>query len=188
MLTNMPASPVLGDVFKRFPKGIEPLLAYHDVILRGPSPLSAAERELIAAFVSGLNACGFCYGAHTAIAEALGVDEAVFTVLMNDGIDHAPIDEKLKPVLRYVKILTQSPNKIRPSDSQAMRDVGWDDEAIHDAAVVCALFNFMNRLIEGTGITTNADIQAEQKKRQSSGADISDTPYMDYGRSLGLVD
>jgi len=188
MLTNMPENPVLGDVFKRFPKGIEPLLAYHDVILRGPSPLTAAERELIAAFVSGLNACGFCYGAHTAIAEALGIDENVFTVLMDEGIDNAPIDEKFKPVLRYVEILTKSPSSIRPSDSQAVRDAGWNDEAIHDAAVVCALFNFMNRLIEGTGITTNADIQAEQKNRQSSGADVSNTPYMDYGRSLGLVD
>ena len=188
MLTNMPESPVLGDVLKRFPKGIKPLMEYHDVVLRGPSPFTPAERELIAAYVSGLNACGFCFGAHTTIAEALGVDAEVFTGLMNDGIDNAPVDERIKPVLRYVEILTKSPSQIRPAHSQAMRDAGWDDEAVHDAAVVCALFNFMNRLIEGTGITSNEEIRAAQKQRQSGGADSSETPYVDYGRSLGLID
>ena len=188
MLTNMPESPVLGDVLKRFPKGIKPLLEYHDVILRGPSPFTPAERELIAAYVSGLNACSFCFGAHTTIAEALGIQPEVFTALMNEGVDNAPVDEHFKPVLRYVEILTRSPSKVRPADSKAMRDAGWDDEAVHDAAIVCALFNFMNRLIEGTGITTNDEVRAAQRERQSSGAVQSDTPYMDYGRSLGLVD
>lgn len=47
---------------------------YHKILMREPSPFSIAERELIAAFVSGLNACSFCYGEHTAVAEALGVE------------------------------------------------------------------------------------------------------------------
>jgi hypothetical protein len=29
---------------------------------------------------------------------------------------------------------------------------GWDERALHDAVSVCALFNFMNRLVEGLGI------------------------------------
>jgi AhpD family alkylhydroperoxidase len=32
-----------------------------------------AERELIAAYVAGLNACGYCHGIHIAVAEAFGI-------------------------------------------------------------------------------------------------------------------
>src|SRR5580704_3318257 len=41
------------------------------VLLRGPSPLSPAERELIAAYVSHRNHCMFCMSSHAAAARAL---------------------------------------------------------------------------------------------------------------------
>ena len=34
---------------------------------------------------------------------------------------------------------------------------GWDEKALHDAVSVCALFNFMNRYVEGLGIKAGAD-------------------------------
>ena len=37
-------------------------------VMRGPSEWSAAERELLAAFVSRLNECPFCVGVHREIA------------------------------------------------------------------------------------------------------------------------
>ena len=73
--------PHLADVFRSFPDGVPALLEYHDVVLRGPSPLSVAERELIAAYVSGLNQCAFCNGSHRIIAEAAGVQPEVFDAL-----------------------------------------------------------------------------------------------------------
>ena len=70
-LPSLPGDAVLLDVFRAYPDTARPLLDYHQVLLRGPSPLSVAERELIAAFMSGLNACGYCHGVHTATAQAL---------------------------------------------------------------------------------------------------------------------
>jgi AhpD family alkylhydroperoxidase len=67
---SLPTPTGLEDVFKEYPAGLFPLLELHDVILREDSPLTVAERELIAAFVSGINGCQFCYGSHRAIAEA----------------------------------------------------------------------------------------------------------------------
>ncbi len=67
-LPSLPDDAVLLDVFRAFPQTARPLLEYHQALLRGPSPLSVAERELIAAFVSGLNACRYCHGVHTATA------------------------------------------------------------------------------------------------------------------------
>ena len=51
---------VLLAVFRAYPDTARPLLDYHQALLRGRSPLSVAERELIAAYVSGLNACRYC--------------------------------------------------------------------------------------------------------------------------------
>lgn len=48
----------LLDILRAYPDAARPLLDYHEVLLRGPSPLSVAEREVIAAYVSALNSCG----------------------------------------------------------------------------------------------------------------------------------
>jgi alkylhydroperoxidase family enzyme len=42
-----------------------------EVLLRGESPLSEAERELIAAYVSHLNNCIFCRNSHASAAKCL---------------------------------------------------------------------------------------------------------------------
>jgi len=56
-LQSLPVVVVLLDVFRAYPETARPLLDYHRALMRGPSPLSVADRELIAAYVSGLNAC-----------------------------------------------------------------------------------------------------------------------------------
>jgi hypothetical protein len=48
-LRSLPDQAVLRDVFAAFPQTSRPLLDYHQALLRGLSPLSIAERELIAA-------------------------------------------------------------------------------------------------------------------------------------------
>lgn len=181
-IPSLGAHPHLGDVFKTFPETVRPLLEYHDLLLRGPSPLSVAERELIAAYVSGLNACDFCFGAHQVIAEAAGVDAAVFQLLLED-IDAAPVREVLKPIFHYVKTLTLSPARASDAQAQAIRDAGWDDRAIHDAVAVCALFNLMNRLVEGMGVESSEAVRANQRARNR---EITDTQYRDFGRMLGI--
>ncbi len=54
LFPSLSENPHLADVFKKFPEHVRPLLEYHDLLLRGDSPLTIAERELIAAYVSGL--------------------------------------------------------------------------------------------------------------------------------------
>ncbi|CAN0599390.1 unnamed protein product, partial [Laminaria digitata] len=65
-------------------------------IMRGDSPLTLAERETIAAYVSGLNACGYCFGAHKAVATEHGMDPAILEAMVED-VDTAPVPHKLKP-------------------------------------------------------------------------------------------
>ncbi len=141
----------MRDIALHRPETYKHLGRFAQAVLRGPSPLTAAERELIAAYVSALNACRFCHGSHAATAAALGADPATIEALIED-IDAAPVDERLKPIFRYVKKLTEVPARMVEADARAVFDAGWNEDALHDAIVVCALFNSYNRIVEGHGV------------------------------------
>lgn len=182
---SLPPQPVLGDVFKRFPSGATALLQYHDVVLRGPSPLTVGERELIAAYVSGLNACSYCHGAHQVIAEIHGIDPAILDDLFDDPAGSS-VDARLLPILAYVRKLTMTPSRMVDADAAAVFDAGWSEEALFHAISICALFNFMNRIVEGCGVQTSDRVRAEQRARH---LELKDDPhtYASFGRRIGLT-
>ena len=167
-LKSLPPDAVLLNVFKSFPATARPLIEYHEVLLRGASPLTIAERELIAGYVSGLNACDYCHGVHAATAREFGIPEGLMVKLF-ESVDEAPIDEKMKPILRYVRKLTLSPSKMTRADAEAVFAAGWNDQALHDAVSTCALFNFMNRFVEGHGIKAGPEYFSVSAKRLHEG-------------------
>lgn len=161
---SLPDDAVLMDVFRAYPETSRPLLDYHEVVMRGPSPFTQGERELIAAYVSGVNACGYCHGVHTVTAEACGIETGLAPAAVAD-LDAAPVGEKMRPVLRYVGKLTREPSSVTVADADAVLAAGWGEDALHSAIMVCALFNFMNRMVEGHGIRAGADYFATSGKR-----------------------
>lgn len=162
---SIPGPPAMDKLFRRFPRTVLPLLAYHDRVLRDASPLTVAERELIAAYVSGLNACTYCHGAHAVAARAFGIDGAMFDGLMAD-VSTSAVDDRIKPILAYVGKLTRSPAMMTEADAAAVYAAGWEEEALFDAISVCALFNLMNRIVEGSGIKANP-LQADEAEMQA---------------------
>ena len=151
LLRSLPENATLADLRRTYADLLEKLRPYGHRLMRGPSPLTPGQRELIAAFVSGVNSCRYCHGAHSLVARAFGIDEAVLASSLND-IDVAPIDARLRPILRYVRKLTETPSRMTATDAAAVYAAGWDDEALLHAIAVCAYFNNMNRLVEGAGI------------------------------------
>jgi AhpD family alkylhydroperoxidase len=82
-------------------------------LLRGDSPFSAAERELIGAYVSGLNGCNYCHAIHSQTAIALGIRTATIAhVFSNSRNEH--LDLRMQPVLDFVHKLTLSRDMIAP--------------------------------------------------------------------------
>ena len=72
-LRSLPARPVMRDLYRAYPATCKPLGEFTEAAMRGPSPFTQGQRELIAAYVSGLNACAYCHGTHVAVAAACGV-------------------------------------------------------------------------------------------------------------------
>lgn len=181
---SLPDQPHLADVFRRFSKGAWPLMQFHDEILRGESELTAGERELIAAFTSGLNACDFCHGSHRMIAEIHGIDPAVLDKLMV-GPAEAGLEEKWIAMLAYLGKLTETPARVTDADAKAVFDAGWSEDALYDAVIICAAFNMMNRIVEGCGVVPTPAAGAASRERHES-MRASRTPYTDFGRSIGI--
>ncbi len=167
-LPSLPQNATLLDVFKRFPASSRPLLLYHEALMRGPSPFTEGERELIAAVVSRRNRCGYCEGVHAATARALGETPARVAAVLDDPAG-ARESAELRPVLVYVEKLTYDADGATEADAEAVLAAGWPEEALFDAVAICALYNLMNRLVNGLGIEADADYFEAAARRLSTG-------------------
>ena len=137
------------DLFEPYMEFIHRLMNYD----AGPSK---KEKEIIAAYCSLLNACDFCFGAHKNVCMALGVDEGLFQQLIDD-IDTAPVDDKLKPLLKYVGKLTLTPSQMTEEDAKMCYRASWNEEDLTIVITVCSSWNWFNRMILGHGIDKKWD-------------------------------
>jgi uncharacterized peroxidase-related enzyme len=151
-LKKLPADAKVFDAFKAWPHIYDSWTETCQEILRdSPSALTAAERELIATFVSKLNQCHYCTAVHNAATAAYGIDPTLVATLVED-IGAAPVVEKLKPLLRYVRKLTLDQSRMVQADADAVYAAGWSEDDLHIAIAITAVFNFMNRFVHGLGI------------------------------------
>jgi len=147
----------ISDITFNDRKRLGPMDKVSHRIMRGKSIFTSADKEIMAAYVSGLNACSFCYGSHKAVAQQFGVDPDIIEKLVDD-IDTAPMENKLKPIFKYLKKLTLSPSKLTQKDVDLVKQAGWSEDALYDAILIGCLFNFYNRLLDGHGIKGNKAI------------------------------
>ncbi|TDC80967.1 carboxymuconolactone decarboxylase family protein [Actinomadura sp. 7K507] len=117
--------------------------------MRGPSAWSVGDRELMAAYVSKVNECEFCIGAHTATSRLAYQDEPRVAAVLAD-LDAAPIEDPLRATLRMLGELTRQ-GTVRAADMREVLAAGASPEQIQDALAVCAAFNITNRLGDAFG-------------------------------------
>ena len=152
-------------VMARYPEQGASLFQLAETLLRtGDCAFTHAQRELIATYASGINNCTYCYNTHKATAEALGVEQGLLDDMVGD-LASSSVDERLKPVLRYVKKLTESPEKLNQADVDQIFDAGWDEDCFHFAVMICSMFNMMNRIMDGYGITNTSEFRRLQGER-----------------------
>ncbi|MEM9013492.1 MAG: peroxidase-related enzyme [Pseudomonadota bacterium] len=153
-LPSMPDDAHVPHLFARWPHIYKVYQVASTAIMRGPSPLSEAQREALGAFVSSTNSCSYCFGSHAETARLFGVDPDLLEALIAD-VDTAPIDEKERPLFRYARKLSLEPSRMVQADADAIYDAGWDEDALHSVVAVVCGFSFINRFVLGLGIDAN---------------------------------
>jgi uncharacterized peroxidase-related enzyme len=140
------------------------------VLLREPSPLTPAERELIASYVSSRNNCNFCMNSHAAAArELFGSDRHVVDCVI-DNINEAPLDPKMKALLNIAGKVQQGGRFVTEEDIRTAREQGATHRDIHDTVLIAAAFSMFNRYVDGLASLTPADPKAyeEMGKRMTT--------------------
>ena len=158
------------DFFCMRPATFQPFIETCEQIMRGPSPLAPAQRELIGTYVSRLNSCPYCHDVHNEAVKAYGMDGEL-TRKLTDDPDAAEVDDNFKVLLQFVRKITEGAYRVSESDYDRLYEAGWDDDAIHDAIIVTCLFNFMNRLVSSFGI------EADNAYLAMAGSRIKDEGY-----------
>ncbi|AWS44713.1 carboxymuconolactone decarboxylase family protein [Streptosporangium sp. 'caverna'] len=133
------------------PETAKPLNELAEALLRGPHSPAPGERELIAAYVSGLNECTFCCASHSASAAAQ-LDEGMSLVdQVRADLDSAPISAKLRALLRIAGAVRDDGRKVTTEMVAAARAEGATDLEIHDTVLIAAAFCMYNRYVDGLG-------------------------------------
>lgn len=132
-----------------YPETEKHLNGLAEALLRGPSSLTPAEREIIATYVSSRNECRFCTNSHAAAARyLLGPDRDTVNQVIS-GMDAAPVSAKLKALLHIASRVQVGGLKVTEGDVERARAEGADDKAIHDTVLIAAAFCMFNRYVDG---------------------------------------
>jgi len=118
-------------------------------------------QETISSYVSILNDCPYSLANHWANARHLIGDDA-----RADSIETAlhakkPADVFTGPelaMLQYTEKLTLAPAEMVKADIDVLKAEGIDDGEILEANQIIGYFNYVNRCLNGLGVTTDGDI------------------------------
>jgi len=124
-------------------------------------------QETISSYVSILNNCAYSLDNHWKNASHL-IDDNEKSDAIKKALDNKKPEEvftgKELAILKYSEKLTISPSEMREEDIQELKKNNVTDDEILEANQIICYFNYVNRTINGLGVTTEGDIVGYYKK------------------------
>lgn len=118
-------------------------------------------QETIGTYVSKLNDCPYSVANHWANAAHL-IGDAARAATIEAALDaRSPqdvFDGAELALLRYAEKLTVLPGAMEQSDIDELKNAGVDDGEILEANQIIGYFNYVNRCLNGLGVTTEGDV------------------------------
>lgn len=134
------------------PKALIQHMDMYMTIMYGKSPLKRWQREMMAVVVSDVNNCKYCTKHHAEALNAYWKDDDKIEKFIGD-FNSINLEHKDVLLCKYATVLTAEPHKVENKEHiESLREAGFSDKAILDAAQVIAYFNFVNRLVLGLGV------------------------------------
>lgn len=118
-------------------------------------------QETISSYVSMLNDCPYSLANHWANARHLIGDEAradAIETALRAGRPEQAFEGAELALLVYAEKLTRQPGAMLREDIEALRTAGLDDGQILEANQIICYFNYVNRCLNGLGVSTDGDI------------------------------
>ena len=118
-------------------------------------------QETISSYVSILNDCDYSLANHWKnAAHLIGDEERAARIVraLHDRDPAAVFEGAELALMRYAEKLTVNPGQMEEADVVALRDAGLDDGQILEANQIIGYFNYVNRLLNGLGVSTAGDV------------------------------
>jgi uncharacterized peroxidase-related enzyme len=127
------------------PEEFRAFFAYHDALMEKDSGLTKAEREMIVVATSGANGCQYCVVAHGAILRVRAKNPLIADQV---AVNHRKADlaPRQRAMLDFAMRVATESWRIGEADYAALREHGFDDEAIWDIGAIAAFFALSNRM------------------------------------------
>lgn len=117
--------------------------------------LSNADKEMMGLVVSSTNGCTYCLTTHGDILRGLtGDPEWVDQLTYNYRT--AKLTEKQRALCDYAYFVTARPREIETDRAEKLREAGFNDHEILEAAFVAGFFNYTNRWVSTIGAVPNS--------------------------------
>jgi uncharacterized peroxidase-related enzyme len=150
------------NVFRAYakrPEHFRAFMQYHDVLMRGPSGLTRAEREAIVVAVSSENRCLYCTIAHGAALRILGKHPMLADQIAANWRT-ADLTPRLRAMLTFASRVNEPGFAATDDEIAALRNEGFSEDDVWDIAAVAAFFGFSNRMAGVMGMRPNAEFYA----------------------------
>ena len=138
------------------PEHFRAFFHYYDVLMKGPSGLSRAEREMIVVAVSRINACTYCTVAHGAALRILSKDPYLADQI-SANYRNADLTPRQRAMLDFAVKVTEHSAEIDQADFETLRGHAFSDSDIWDIGAVAAFFNLSNRMANLADMKPNAE-------------------------------
>lgn len=118
-------------------------------------------QETVSSYVSILNNCEYSLANHWANARHLMNDEDkadAVEIALHARKPEDVFSGKELAFLRYAEKLTLNPGDMNEADVQALKKEGIDDGEILEINQIIGYFNYVNRCLNGLGVSTAGDI------------------------------
>src|SRR4029078_3070202 len=133
---------------------------YLDRLMRSDDgKLSGLEREFLALITSTENRCEVCVISHATAVRKHGLDAAQVDSITISW-RRAELEPRLRALAEFASKLTLHPADADESYIEALRQAGFTEEQIFEAAQVVSIYNSNNRLNNVLGLRLNEEARA----------------------------
>lgn len=134
---------------------------YKNVLHHSANELPKSLLETVGIYVSLLNRCDYCVEHHFHGLKRLLNDDkqaAAIRTALESGDLPAAFDPREEGILDYVKLLTESPDKVTQKNIELLRAIGVSDGEILEINQTASYFAYANRTVLGLGCSTEGDV------------------------------
>ena len=152
------ANGFINNLFKVLPLNAKQFKGFldfkHSLFNEETNYLSLADKEMIGLVVSSTNNCSYCLTTHSDVLRGISKDPS-WVDQLTYNYRSAKLTEKQRALCDYAYRATRYPYELTTKEVDLLREAGFNDHEVLEAAFIVGFFNYTNRWVSTIGAIAN---------------------------------